>query len=104
MTFAKMSVSQRKPWGAYVKSLAGQHRIPPFGAVTTIIWTPDQKSQYLLKFQLKELVPTAGLEVIMGRVREARESIAFPFTEFVKAAEPAEGESAVEKPAKKRKF
>jgi hypothetical protein len=104
MTFAKMSVSQRKPWGAYVKSLAGQHRVPPFGVVTTIVWTPDQKSQYLLKFLMKELVPTAGLDVIMGRVREARESIAFPFTEFVKAAEPAEGEAPAETPTKARKF
>ena len=98
---AKLSVSQLKDWGAYVKSLAGQYQLPPFGVVTTIQWVPDAKSQYRLKFLMKAPLPREGMDVIMRRVREAREGIQFPFPEFAKPAEQsAEEPSAPKKPKK----
>lgn len=102
IVYAKLSVSQLKAWGAYVKSLAGQFKLPPFAVVTTIQWVPDAKSQYLLKFLHKTNVPTEGLEVIMRRVREAREAITFPFPDFQQTL--AESTEEGEKPKRARKF
>lgn len=99
IVFAKLSVSQLKAWGAYVKSLSGQYKLPPFAVVTTIQWTPDAKSQYLLKFLHKANVPQEGLDVIMRRVQEARESIVFPFPDF---QEPAEGAEDEKQPRRKK--
>ena len=99
--FAKMSVSQLKGWGAYVKSLAGQYQIPPFAVVTRLKWNPDPVSQYRLGFSFVERLPKEGMEVIMRRVREARESIGFAFPDFKQAEE---GEAPAEQPKTKKKY
>lgn len=98
--YGKLSVSQIKNWGAYVKSLAGQYQLPPFAVVTRIKWAPDPVSQYKLSFLMVKPLPREGMDTIMRRVREAREGIAFPFPDFEPKAEPAESEQAPKKPKK----
>jgi hypothetical protein len=82
-------------WGAYVKSVAGALKRPPFGVFTRIKVSPDPKKQVVVSFELLGPAPSELAAVLMKAHDAARESIIFPFP--VRDEEP-------KKPVKKRRF
>jgi len=82
-------------WGAYVKSLAGALKRPPFGVFTKIKVVPDPKKQLAVTFELLGPAPAELAGVLMKAHESAKENIIFPYPE--RDAAPA-------KPVKKRRF
>lgn len=68
-------------WGAYVKSLAGALKRPPFGVFTKVKVVPDPKSQVKVTFELLGPAPSELVGVLMKAHDAARENIVFPFPE-----------------------
>ena len=96
--FAEIPVTSVKGWSGYVKTLAATLKRPPFGVVTKLAVVPDAKTQFKVTFSNPRPVPAEWGAVIMAKVAEAKESIAFPYPE------PREEEAAPATPAKKRTF
>lgn len=75
----RLPVTSVKPWGGYVKQLAGVLKIPPHGVVTKVRVVPDPKSQFKVCFDPVMNVPHSLLSAIMKRRSEVLPTLAFAY-------------------------
>lgn len=66
----KLPVTSGGAFERYRKSLRTQHARPPYGALTRIYLTPDQKNQFSVNFELIELLPNELAAAVIGRNTE----------------------------------
>lgn len=67
----KLPTTSLKQWGKYVATLSSQYRRPPFGVVTRIYLEPDPKNQFVVKFEMIDLLPAEMIDTIVARHEEA---------------------------------
>jgi hypothetical protein len=72
----RLPVTSVENWAVYVNLLATQERRPPEGAITRIYVEPHPKFQYMVKFELIELVPDDLIQTVIARA-QAVQSIPF---------------------------
>jgi hypothetical protein len=81
VVYFKVPVTSGKFWGAYVKSVASIHKVPPFAVVTNITCEPDPKTQVRVGFELVERAPQESLGALLARMQEQQDAIRFPYPE-----------------------
>jgi hypothetical protein len=79
IAFLKIPVTSVKDWARYVTQLSASHRRPPAGVITRVYIEPDQKSQFRVKFEMLDLVPSDLIPTIMERYEEAQNTIVFGY-------------------------
>lgn len=75
IAFLKLNVMSVKDWARYVTQLASQLRRPPMGVITRVYLEPDPKSQFRVKFETVEELPSELYTTIMARHEEAKRMI-----------------------------
>jgi hypothetical protein len=80
IAFLKLPVMSVKDWARYVTDLSARLRRPPMGVVTRVFLEPDPKSQFRVRFEALEELPSVLYETIMARHEEAKESIVFGYS------------------------
>lgn len=99
VVYFKVPVTSGKFWGAFVKSVASTHRLPPFAVVANVKAESDPKTQVRVSFTLVDRVPQESLGAALARMKEQDEAIRFPYPEAkeearaAKPAKPAKGRS-----------
>lgn len=79
IAFLKLPPTSVKNWQNFVRHVAKQHSMPPFGVITHISIEADPKTQYKICFDMLELLDRDLYETILARHEEAEEVIAMPY-------------------------
>lgn len=79
VSFLKLPVMSVKHYSKYVKALAADVRRPPAGVITLVYVEPDPKAQFVVKFELVELLDSSLLPIVMKRATAEEASIDFPY-------------------------
>lgn len=93
VAFMKLPVMSVKNYAKFVKQVAADMGRPPHGVITNIYLEPDPKSQFVVKFELIDAVPTELLPVIMKRHGAEEATIAFPYQPPLEEEERAPAKS-----------
>jgi len=79
IAFLKLNVMSVKDWARYVTHLSSALRRPPLAVITRIFLEPDPKSQFRVKFEVIEELPSSLYEVVLKRHEEAKAGIIFGY-------------------------
>jgi hypothetical protein len=79
MALISIPVMSVKNWSNYVNGVAAQARRPPWGVVTEISVHPDARSQFVVKFDLVDLLPESQLGSVHGKLGLALEVLNTPY-------------------------
>lgn len=77
MTLPVMSTIE---YGAYVKKLADTVQLPPWAVITRLHLVPSKASQFLVKFEMLEVVPDHLLPILKRRNETAGDRLLEPFS------------------------
>lgn len=86
--YIRVPVTSVREYASFVKRLASLQSRPPFGVYSILHIDPDVRSQFKIKWDYSANVSNELMPVIMDRVKEAKDAIAFPY----KSAGQLEGE------------
>jgi hypothetical protein len=100
MALLSIPVMSVKNWSNYVNGLAATIKRPPWGVVTEISVHPDPRSQFVVKFDVVELVPEDKLPQIFSQIKMANNVLSAPY-DYADPGETAADNSATSKKAKK---
>ena len=101
VAFFKLSVTSVKNWAVYVKTLAAQYEMPPFGFVTKIKVERDSATQHQILFSADgEIESQEILEALEAKAAKHQSDLFRPYEKREEAPPPARAA----KPAAKRKF
>ena len=75
MYFLKLPPTSQREFAKYVKMLAAEHQLPPYGVITRVEIVPDDKSQYKVVFEPLAEIPDDLLETIIARHEQAKDDI-----------------------------
>jgi len=84
----KLPVTSVKGYSAYVKSINGSMRRPPFAVITKVFLQPHPKDQFHVNFEPIELVPDEAIPAILARRDEATLLLNQPYVTVEEAAPP----------------
>lgn len=79
IAYLKLPVMSVKDWARYVTHLASSHRRPPLAVISRIYVEPDAKSQFRVKFEMIDQVPSDLYQVIIARHEDAKGQIIFGY-------------------------
>lgn len=101
MATAKVSPTNVKHWGAYVKLLESEYQRPPWAVVTEIQSFDDDKTQIRLEFRMVELIEDNDtIEKLEARFLKIQNLLQVPFPKPTEKTAPAKKAA----PAKSTKF
>lgn len=73
--FLKLPVMSGKNWTTFVKSTSNVYHRPPEAVLARLFVTQDKKAQYMVNFEVLDLLPEQLIEVVMRRSDEAAANI-----------------------------
>jgi hypothetical protein len=79
MALLSVPVMSVKNWSNYVNGVAASAKRPPWGVLTEISVHPDARSQFVVKFDLVDLLPESKLAGIYSKIGLAREVLTTPY-------------------------
>jgi|SRR5271155_480624 hypothetical protein len=79
MALISIPVMSVKNWSNYVNGVAASAKRPPWGVVTEISVHPDARSQFVVKFDLVDLLPESSLAGVFGKIGLAKEVLTTPY-------------------------
>ena len=96
IAFLKLPVTSVEKYSRFVNDVAKEHQLPPFGVIARIWLTPDSKKQYVVNFEVLDVLPDELIPAIMGRHEEAKERIVTPYKPFEEREEaPSKGKQGL---------
>lgn len=116
MRLLKVPVMSTNGWAKFVHGIDEDMKRPPWGVVTTISLVPDDKSQFRVNFEFKELVQFDQklYDEMKAKVKQGMQSLLAPYPEPMEEEEeaPKRGargaapakKAAVKVPVKKSKY
>ncbi len=78
--FAKLPPTSLNAYAAFVRQIAGTMKRPPHGVYAIMTCVPDPKNQFMITWEVIDVVPSKLLPVIMQRHDEALKAIQLPYT------------------------
>lgn len=95
IAYLKLPVMSVKDWARYVTDIAASLRRPPLAVISRVYLEPDPKSQFRVKFEMIEELPSDLYEIVMERHREAK-------TQIIQGYNPPSGDSGEDDAPKRR--
>jgi len=79
MALLSIPVMSVKNWSNYVNQVAASAKRPPWGVITEISVRPDPRSQFVVNFDLVDLIPEDKLGGVFGKLGLARDILNTPY-------------------------
>jgi hypothetical protein len=100
MALLSIPVMSVRNWSNYVNGIAASAQRPPWGVITEISVHPDPRNQFIVKFDLVDLVDENRLGAIYDKIKFAEEVLRTPYD----YSEPGESNADNKATKKPRKF
>ena len=78
--FAKLPPTSLTPYATFVRQVANTMKRPPHGIYAIMKCNPDPKNQFVISWEVVDLVPEKLLPAIMERHDEAMKALVQPYT------------------------
>lgn len=78
--FAKLPPTSLTPYATFVRQVAGTMKRPPHGIYAIMKCNPDPKNQFVISWEVIDLVDAKCLSVVMDRHDEAMKALVQPYT------------------------
>jgi hypothetical protein len=94
--FAVLPPTSLTPYATFVRQVANTMKRPPHGIYAIMKCNPDPKNQFVISWEVVDLVPEKTLAAVMERHDEAQKALIQPYTypseeERAERAKPARG-------------
>lgn len=79
MAMLAIPVTSVKHWATYVNRIASEFSRPPWGMITEISVTPNPKTQFEVKFEPLDVIPSDHLPHVHARIEGAKGAALVPY-------------------------